>query len=146
EPQKTADDGQVVFTDPFHLDSLQNVGVEVQVPKLNNSWAHVQGDLVDEATGLVQSFDVPVEYYQGVEDGESWSEGSRTADVVLSALPSGSYSMRLEIFREPIAKPDGAKATVTVTEGVARPSYTGAALFALFVGLVGVMLVRRSFE
>jgi hypothetical protein len=144
--QKSADDGQVVFTDAFHLASMQNVGVEVQVPKLENSWAHVSGDIVDQATGLVQSFDVPVEYYAGVEDGESWSEGSRSANVVLSSLPEGQYSMRLELFRESWAKADGTTMTVTVTEGISRPTHTGTALFAVFAGAFGVFLVRRSFE
>ena len=49
----------------------------------------------------MQGFSLPVEYYAGVEDGESWSEGSRESDAYLSALPEGEYSLRLEVHGDP---------------------------------------------
>ena len=34
-----------------------------------------------------------MEFYQGYESGESWSEGSRETDATLSAVPAGRYHL-----------------------------------------------------
>ena len=49
----------------------------------------------------MQEFSVPVEYYQGVEDGEAWSEGSRERSVYISSLPAGKYLLRIAGQQEP---------------------------------------------
>ena len=54
---------------------------------------------VDDASGLVQSFDLPIEYYNGVDDGESWSEGGQEKEEFYSAVPEGNYALRLEVQR-----------------------------------------------
>jgi hypothetical protein len=146
DPQKNADEGQVVFTDPFPLRSGQPIAIDVAIPALENTWAEVHGDIIDESTGLLQGFDVPVEYYAGIDEGESWDEGSRRNRVVLGALPTGTYALRLEVFREKWGNPGQGTATVTVTEGVARPGWTALALVVLLVGFGGAFLIRRSFE
>src|SRR5215218_2762011 len=61
---------QVIFTDPLELHGGRNIRVTGSA-NVNNNWLYVAGDLVNEETGLVQSFDLPMESYQGVEDGES---------------------------------------------------------------------------
>jgi hypothetical protein len=35
-------------------------------------------------------------YYSGVEDGESWSEGSRTTSIRLPTVPAGQYYLRID--------------------------------------------------
>ena len=42
----------------------------------------------------VESVNVPIEYYSGVEDGESWSEGGKDQDATLSSLPAGQYTLK----------------------------------------------------
>ncbi len=86
---------QVVFSEPFELQGRRNIAIEGQAG-VNNSWLFVAGDFVNEETGLVQTFELPIEYYFGVEDGESWSEGGQTKKTQISALPAGKYSLRLE--------------------------------------------------
>ncbi len=88
---------QVIFTEPFQLRGHQNVRVTVHA-ELNNAWLDVEGDLIQENGDLVQPFSAPVEFYSGVEDGESWTEGSKETTVYLSALPAGTYRLRLEII------------------------------------------------
>jgi hypothetical protein len=46
--------------------------------------------------GVVQSFPIDISYYQGVEDGESWSEGGQNDSAYMSAMPAGRYVLRLE--------------------------------------------------
>src|SRR5262249_57728788 len=77
---------------PFELKGWRNIRVTAVSP-VENSWVGVEGALVNEETGLVQIFDLPIEYYHGVEDGESWSEGGKEAHVYLSALPPRPYPL-----------------------------------------------------
>ena len=77
----------------------QNVRVTVRA-EVNNSWLDVEGDLIQEDSDLVQPFSAPVSYYHGVEDGESWEEGSKETTIDLSALPAGQYRLRLEFVAD----------------------------------------------
>jgi hypothetical protein len=52
--------------------------------------------LINEETGLVQSFPIDISYYAGVEDGESWTEGNQKDTTHTSSMPSGTYVLRLE--------------------------------------------------
>lgn len=85
----------IVFTDPFELAGGQNIAIELSAP-LSNNWAYVAVDLVNEQTGAIVGFDKNLEFYAGVDDGESWSEGSNTATQHLAPMPGGRYVVRLE--------------------------------------------------
>ena len=89
------ENSRVIFTKPFTLSGGRNLRIEGS-SEVENSWMSVSGDLVSEQTGLVEPFELPIEYYHGVDGGESWSEGSKSVSTVLSSLPAGSYVMRLE--------------------------------------------------
>lgn len=95
QPLQNEDGTQVIFTEPFQLSGHKNIRV-TGTSSVNNTWIYVEGDLINEETGLVQQFTLPIEYYSGVEDGESWSEGNQTQTAYLSSLPAGTYTMRLE--------------------------------------------------
>jgi hypothetical protein len=95
QPLPNAQATQVVFSDQFELRGRRNISVEA-TSAANNSWIFMAGDFINDETGLVQAFDLPIEYYHGVEDGESWSEGGTTKKTYLSALPPGKYTLRLE--------------------------------------------------
>ncbi len=98
--RSSGDEGAIFFSDPFQVRARENL--EIQVSSLaTNFWLGIDGDLVDEQTGVVQEFSVPVEYYQGVEDGEAWTEGSRERSVYLSSLPAGKYVLRIVGQQEP---------------------------------------------
>jgi hypothetical protein len=141
---KTADaqPTRVFFTKPFTLTGGRNLRVEAE-SGVTNSWVYIAGDIANEQSGMLESFDLPVEYYEGYDDGEHWSEGSRARSVFLSALPAGTYSMRLET-----QWPAGAPPTVivTVTEGVFRWSHLLLALFLVTVPALFLGFRRFSFE
>ena len=98
------DEGAIFFSDPFQVRAHENLEIQVST-SASNFWLGVDGDLVDEQSGVVQEFSLPIEYYQGVSDGESWSEGSRVGTVYLSSLPAGSYVLRIVGQHEPPAQP-----------------------------------------
>ncbi len=59
-------------------------------------WVYLEGDLINDETGVVQSFPIDISYYQGVEDGESWTEGAQKDSTDTSSMPGGKYVLRLE--------------------------------------------------
>ena len=72
-----------------------NVRISASAP-VNNSWADLDVDLINEQSQEVESVNVPIEYYSGVEDGESWSEGGQDQDATLSSLPAGNITLKVE--------------------------------------------------
>jgi hypothetical protein len=87
--------GAVLFSDKFELDGGHNVAFDLST-NIADNWLYVALDLVNDDTGAVTSFDANLEYYSGIEDGESWSEGSRSTTEVLGSVPAGHYVLRLE--------------------------------------------------
>ncbi len=87
---------QILFSNPFELNGNQNVKIEASAP-LQNSWIELNVDLVNTASNAVESVNIPISYYSGVEDGEQWSEGSNDNYALLSSLPAGSYTLRIQV-------------------------------------------------
>jgi hypothetical protein len=113
--------------------------------EVNNSWIYVAGDFINDDTGLVQTFELPVEYYYGVEDGESWSEGSQSASTLLSALPAGKYTLRLEAQWGPQFA-DPANITIKVDQGHTSVFNFLATLIAISIIPAGIAFWQFKFE
>ncbi len=118
-----------IFTKPFVVNGGHNLEVEVST-SLSDSWLHVDGNLFNEESGFLEPFQMQLEHYEGVEDGEHWSEGSLNESKYFSTLKPGTYSLRLETYRD-AAKPAPAL-KVTVTEGV----FSGTGCVFLVIALV----------
>jgi hypothetical protein len=88
-----------VFTEPFELKPRGNVDIEITAP-VSNSWASFDVDFVNEANNDIESVPLDVEFYSGVEDGESWSEGSTTKSTSFSAIEGGKYRLRIDSARQ----------------------------------------------
>jgi DNA-directed RNA polymerase subunit RPC12/RpoP len=142
-PEGAPPNGRVVFSEPFELTGRYNVAVDAGAD-VSNSWLSVSADLVNEATGVMQSFDLPIEYYSGVDGGESWSEGKRSRRVYLSRPDKGRYVLRMEALWEEGKTPPPLR--VRVREGVFRFPHFALALVALSVFPVIALLARASFE
>lgn len=94
-PLQNATTPQAVFSQPFDVKANSNVRITAGAP-VDNSWADLDVDLINDQSQEVESVNVPVEYYSGVDDGESWSEGDKSTDATLSSLPAGKYTLRVE--------------------------------------------------
>ena len=143
EAMKSADDSQIRFSEPFELKSGQNVVVSAS-SNVDNTWLDIQGDLINQATNEAQGFSLPVEYYHGVDDGESWSEGSQSPDVYVSALPAGTYVVGLEVRWEKWQQP--AVLSIRVEQGLPQILHLILAMVALSVFPLIVLLRHWSFE
>lgn len=107
-----ADSGAVVFRDswtvsgvpgstesirfggPFTLPAGTQLEVIAEASGLQNSWAGLEVDLVDQK-GEVTATYAELGYYEGVEDGERWVDNDSRSVQVTSRVPAGTYDVRL---------------------------------------------------
>jgi len=85
-----------------------------------------------------------MEYYHGVEDGESWTEGDREHVAYLPALPEGRYTMRLEAQWENWNQSAPPAVTVRVEQGV--PRMVNLLLLLVGLSLIPVLFAFRHFS
>jgi hypothetical protein len=56
----------------------------------------VDVDLVNEQNSEVESVPINVEFYSGTDSDGAWSEGSTSNSAILSSVPAGKYTLRVE--------------------------------------------------
>ncbi len=142
-PQAAPSVPQVAFSKPFELKGNRNVRISAAA-SFNNSGADLDIDLINDQNNEIESVNIPISYFQGVEDGESWSEGSPSEDATMSSLPGGKYTLRVEGALENISQPlqINLKVEQNVNRGV---NFFCAFIVLLIVPLLG--LIRKwSFE
>ncbi|QSQ10797.1 DUF4178 domain-containing protein [Myxococcus landrumensis] len=88
------------FSEPFDLERRGNMKVYVAAG-VANDWLGIQGDLVNQETGEVVGFYEEISLYQGSDSDGSWSEGSASGSLHLSALPAGKYVLRTTASYDP---------------------------------------------
>ena len=80
-----------VTTQTFRLDKgARNLAVRHETD-LDNNWLGLGLTLVDKDSGRAWVAQSDVAYWHGVDDGESWSEGDRSRELVFRDLPAGTY-------------------------------------------------------
>jgi hypothetical protein len=131
-----------VFTPEFDLGRGQNVQLHASAP-VYNSWTWVGGDLLNVNSGEIDNFELPVEYYAGVDSDGSWTEGSQEKFVYMSSPGKGRYALRFEVQWE---KEGGPPVTIEVREGVFRWLHLLIALIVVTVPTIFTFLRARAFE
>ncbi|HEX8113219.1 MAG TPA: DUF4178 domain-containing protein [Kofleriaceae bacterium] len=134
--------GTVLFSDKFELDGGRNVAIDLDANVYNN-WCYAAIDLVNEATGQVVSFDANLEYYAGVDDGESWDEGSHTTQQVIGPVEPGGYVLRVEAQH---GGTGDVRLRVIVRQGVFRGLWFWLGLFVLAVPFTVIGLHAARFR
>jgi hypothetical protein len=83
-------------TRPFQLTG-RTTTVELAVDTdLSNNWAYFNFALINQDTGVAYDFGREVSFYSGSDGDGSWTEGGRTATVLLGSIPPGNYYLRVE--------------------------------------------------
>ena len=135
----------VFFSDPIEIkDGHQNLAVTLSAP-VNNNWVELEGALVSETTGVAELFLLEGSFYHGVDGGESWSEGGQTETVFLSAVPPGSYVLRLAPSWNGKVPPVRV-IDVQLRQGVMRWLYPGLALLAILLVPLVMVFPMAAFE
>lgn len=63
---------------------------------IDNNWLSLTTTLVDKSTGKTWLGAQEIAHYQGVDDGESWSEGTKGEDIVFKDVPPGTYYLAVD--------------------------------------------------
>lgn len=85
--------GKVVVSPSFKLeDNYSNLNIIIET-NVSQSWMGMDLNLVNEGTGEVYIVAKDIEYYSGYEGGESWAEGSQSAEALLGGIPPGVYHL-----------------------------------------------------
>ena len=100
-----ASSSNMLVTNSFVLTKPTALQVELTIPDLLNRWVEITASLVNEENGRGYEFTRSIEHYEGVEGGERWSEGSRSASAVFSSVPAGRYHLNLYPSAEPTPEP-----------------------------------------
>src|SRR6266542_4307935 len=140
-PEPSLKNTRVVFTPQFQL-SGKNLEIE-GYSQVTNSWVYVVGDVGNEVTGLIESFELPIEYYEGYDEGK-WTEGNRSNKTYLAALPAGTYAMRLEAQWDEKSMPP--PVMITVKEGVFRWTHFILAMIVVTVPAIFLGFRKARFE
>jgi hypothetical protein len=136
----------VFVTEPFTIEGrTSNVRVSFAANDLSNNWIFVGAALINEETNVALDFGRELEYFFGVEDGESWSSGSKSGGVTLPTVPPGRYYLRVE--------PDGdatARAPIPYSITVRRDApvwwFYGVAVVLLLLPPLFVSWRQAAFE
>ncbi len=142
-PLPNEDGTQVFFSQPFELAGRRNIKI-VGESAVQNTWVYLEGDLINDETGVVQSFPIEISYYQGVEGGESWSEGGQRDSAYSSSMPAGRYILRLEGQWEKWSQP--ATVAVRIEQNVTHGFNLILALIALSLGPIIMGIYHIGFE
>ncbi len=94
-PLKAATQPQTAFSQSFELRANRNVRISASAP-VSNSWADLDVDLINDQSQEIESVNIPIEYYTGVDSDGAWSEGGQSQDATISSLGAGKYSLRVE--------------------------------------------------
>ncbi len=84
---------------------------------LSNEWIEDQITLVNETTGEEREFSLGLEYYSGISDGYSWSEGSDAGEINISGVAPGRYHLK-----EKFVSSSTAELPFTMMVSVSSPS------------------------
>ena len=65
---------------------------------LHNQWIENVITLVNENTGEEREFSLGIEYYCGIDNGYTWSEGSDDATINISDVKPGKYHIKQKLY------------------------------------------------
>ncbi len=71
------------------------------ITPVDQSWVELDVDLVNTQTKAVRELNLGAEYWSGVDEGESWSEGDRQATELIPAVEPGEYQLVMDIDGSP---------------------------------------------
>ena len=135
---------KTLTSEPFALSGRDSNIVIRAETNLDNNWIYLDLALIERDTGASVAIGRELSYYQGVDEGERWSEGNASDEAVLSGIPAGLYYLSVE-GELPSTLP-----TVTCTLTVFRDVPSWSNFFLALLGLLVVPLLfywrARAFE
>lgn len=89
------DSSKVYISPSFQLKN-GNANVEFTLDAtVDNNWLETDIVLVNDKTGDEYNVSMGVEFYSGIEDGESWTEGDHETNSLIEKVPEGFYHLEI---------------------------------------------------
>jgi len=89
------DSSKVYISPSFQLKN-GNANVEFTLDaNVDNNWLETDIVLVNDKTGDEYNVSMGVEFYSGIEDGESWTEGDHETNSLIEKVPEGFYHLEI---------------------------------------------------
>ncbi|HRD67938.1 MAG TPA: DUF4178 domain-containing protein [Candidatus Competibacter sp.] len=128
---------KALTSEPFALSGRATNLVIRAETNLDNNWIYLDLALIERDTGASREIGREISYYQGVDEGERWSEGDASDEAALSEVPAGIYYLSIEGELPPTSP------TVTCTFTIFRdvPSWSN-----FFLALLGLLIVPFIFR
>lgn len=111
---------------------------------ITNNWLGLNMTLVNTNTGQAWQESREIARYEGVDGGESWSEGSRDDEIVFGDLPAGTYVLAIDHDMDEKSGP--LQAELSVARAGPRWSSLILLLLALAPFPIWTRIRRGSFE
>lgn len=134
---------QSAVSQPFELRGNRNVRITASA-QLNNSFADLDVDLINDQSQEMESVNIPIEYYTGSDSDGAWTEGGQSQDATLSSLPAGKYNLRIEGTWEKWQ--ESMPVTVKVEQSVNRGVNFICALIVLLLVPIFGLIRKITFE
>jgi hypothetical protein len=133
-------------TDTFTL-AGNNDNVEVNVDAdVFNRWFYLSMALINDDTGEAFDFGTEVSYYTGTDSDGSWTEGSRSNDVLLPNVPGGRYYLRIEPETDPVTASMPIPMRINVIRGVPYYFRYFFGMFLLLIPPIWTSIRSAAFE
>jgi hypothetical protein len=118
------------------------VDVHIMAP-VSNNWAESTVELVSEKDNQTWDVTKEIDYYYGVDDGDSWSEGSTDATITVDNVPAGKYHLNIYSYS---GAPDLNHIRLTVTANVILWQNILITLLVLALAPLAFWYFQRRFE
>lgn len=141
----SADTPEETFTsEPFEVTGKKKITIKNKT-SLNNNWISLNLALVNKTTGTAWPTTREISYYHGVDEGESWSEGSADDEVSFVDIPAGKYALVIDPELSPETR-GSVRTTVEVRTASAGWSNYIFVMIFLIVFPIYSFLKRSGFE
>lgn len=87
-----------IVTESFEVEGTLPSNIEAHFSSgVHNDWTYAECYLINDNTGETRVFWQDIEYYEGVTDGEHWTEGSTAPSKTISSVKPGKYHLNIEV-------------------------------------------------
>lgn len=135
------------FSQSFTIDKKDEIIKIKARSDLDNAWMVYDIAIIEGEDKLVHVYDNDLSYYHGVEDGESWSEGSRSGTTYIKIPEPGSYRLMVHAVSATGNTEQAEKAKhqlqITVYKGVLVTAFIFSSMSLTIIIIVITLLTSR---
>ena len=126
----TPGEDEAMSTKEFTLPKQQSLAL-THIANLANDWVGITTTLIEKDTGQTYQGHQELAYFSGVDEGESWSEGSRYDTIVFKNIPAGVYYLDVD-FELDEKRTQPLSDTVRLTSN--SPGWSNYVMLLIFLG------------